>query len=293
MENDLYCEKPMKIYFELLRPHQWLKNLLLLFPPFLGGMLFKIDSISTLILPLISFSVGASCIYIVNDLMDMKQDIHHPKKCQRPLPSGKINPHYALLLALIMMFFAVVCGFLVSTSFLSYLLIYLMISVAYSLHLKKIPVVEVFCVVSGFLLRLQAGGSAYDVKISDWLFLSVFLLALFLVSGKRLGELKHSAGQSPELIRPVLARYPEGFFQVSLAMSGAAVLVTYTMYVISHNGHLLVIPLCCFGLFSYMMRVLSGKGGDPTRALLKDPALLIVGLVWVILVGFDTYIAFG
>ncbi|RKZ05412.1 hypothetical protein DRQ05_06475 [bacterium] len=116
---------------------------------------------------------------------------------------------------------------------------------------------------------------------------------MFLVSGKRLGELKHSTGQSVKLIRPVLAQYPEGFFLGSLAMSGAAVLVTYTMYVISHHGNLLVIPLCCFGLLSYMMRVLSGKGGDPTRALLKDPALLVVGLAWVILVGLGTYTHLG
>ena len=280
----------LSAYLELLRPHQWLKNLMLLFPPFLGGALLRIDSISALILPLISFSAGASAIYIINDIMDIKQDAHHPKKCLRPLPAGKINSSSALILALLLGITAIFSGFLVSGPFLFYLLAYLTISIAYSLWLKNIPVVEVFCVVSGFLLRLQAGGSAYDVKISDWLFLSVFLLALFLVSGKRLGELKHSTGQSVKLIRPVLAQYPEGFFLGSLAMSGAAVLVTYTMYVISHHGNLLVIPLCCFGLLSYMMRVLSGKGGDPTRALLKDPALLVVGLAWVLLVSADIYL---
>lgn len=279
----------MKTYVELLRPHQWLKNLLLLFPPFLGGTLFQIDSLSTFVLPLLSFSAGASSIYIVNDLMDMRQDVHHPKKCQRPLPAGKINPSSALILALFLGFAAILFGFFVSATFLLYLLIYLTISVAYSLQLKKIPVVEVFCVVSGFLLRLQAGGSAYNVQVSDWLFLSVFLLALFLVSGKRLGELKHLDGQSPELIRPVLAQYPEGFFLGTIAMSGAAVLVTYTMYVISHHGNLLLIPLCCFGLLFYMMRVLAGKGGDPTRALLRDPVLFIVGLLWAILVVSDGY----
>jgi len=275
----------LSAYLELLRPHQWLKNLMLLFPPFLGGVLFQINSISAFILPLTSFSAGASAIYIVNDFMDIKQDAHHPKKRLRPLPSGKINSSSALILALLLGVLAVFSGFLVANSFLLYLMAYLTISITYSLWLKNIPVVEV--------LRLQAGGSAYDVKISDWLFLSVFLLALFLVSGKRLGELKHSTGQSVKLIRPVLAQYPEGFFLGSLAMSGAAVLVTYTMYVISHHGNLLVIPLCCFGLLSYMMRVLSGKGGDPTRALLKDPALLVVGLAWVVLVGMDTYSHLG
>jgi len=277
-------------YLELLRPHQWLKNLMLLFPPFLGGALFRIDSFSALALPLISFSAGASAIYVINDVMDIAQDVHHPKKCLRPLPSGKVKVSTALFLALILGIIAVFIGFFVSISFLLYLLAYLAISVAYSLWLKKVPVVEVFCVVSGFLLRLQAGGDAFGVKISDWLFLSVFLLALFLISGKRLGELKHSTGGSIELIRPVLTKYPDGFFLGSLTMSGAAVLVTYTMYVISHHGNLLVIPLCCFGLLSYMMRVLAGKGGDPTRALLKDPALLIVGLAWVVLVSSDIYL---
>lgn len=277
------------VILTLLRPHQWLKNLMLIFPPFLGGALTQIDSLSILVLPVLSFSAGASSIYIVNDVMDMKQDAHHPQKSKRPLPAGEISPSVAIFLALCLVFLAILSGFLVSYSFLLYLLIYLGISIAYSCHLKTIPIVEIFCVVSGFLLRLQAGGSAFGVNVSDWLFLSVFLLALFLVSGKRLGELKHSGGQTPELIRPVLVRYPEGFFQASMYMSGAAVLVTYTMYVINHHGNLLVIPLCCFGLLSYILRVLSGEGGDPTRALLKDPALLLVGLTWVVLVGVDIY----
>jgi len=283
----------MKKYLELLRPHQWLKNLMLLFPPFLGGTFGQIDSILVFLIPLISFSAGASCIYIINDLMDMELDAHHPKKCKRPLPAGKIERSTAVLMALLLAVIAIVIGSFVSLPFLFYLLVYMAISIAYSFRLKKIPIVEIFCVVSGFLLRVQAGGSAYGVTVSEWLFLSVFLLALFLVSGKRLGELKHLDGQVPALIRPVLDRYPEGFFQISLALSGAAVLVTYTMYVIDHQGNLLLIPLCCFGLLSYLLRVLSGKGGDPTRALLRDPALLLVGFLWVVLVGIDTYSKIG
>jgi hypothetical protein len=87
----------------------------------------------------------------------------------------------------------------------------------------------------------------------------------------------------------VLSSYPPGFLEGGLYMSGAAALVTYTMYVISHEGDILLIPLCCFGILSYVLRVFSGKGGDPTRALLKDPALLIVGILWVVMVGVDTF----
>jgi hypothetical protein len=146
-----------------------------------------------------------------------------------------------------------------------------------------------FCVVSGFLLRLLAGGAAFGVLISDWLFLSVFLLALYLVAGKRYGEIRNVTGQSPELIRPVLGKYPDGFLLGCMYISGASVLVTYTMYVLDHAMLVYTVPLCCFGLLSYLLRVLSGKGGDPTRALLKDPALFFVGGIWLLLVGWGIY----
>jgi decaprenyl-phosphate phosphoribosyltransferase len=280
----------MIAYFQLLRPHQWLKNLLLLFPPFLGGTMLNVSSAQAFILPLISFSAAASGIYIINDVFDLSQDIHHPRKSKRPLPSGQVKMSLAVFMAVALLICSVLFGFMVSTSFLLLLVGYLAVSIAYSAYLKTLPIVEIFCVVSGFLFRLQAGGIAYHVKVSDWLFLSVFLLALFLVSGKRLGELEHSKGQVPEMIRPVLTYYPEGFFQASMYISGSAVLVTYAMYVINNYGNLLVIPLCCFGLLSYLLRVLSGHGGDPTRALLSDPVLLLVGLAWVVVVGTDIYL---
>jgi len=279
----------MKSYVELLRPHQWLKNLMLLLPPFLGGKLMQFDSLTALLIPLASFSLGASAIYIINDIGDLKQDAHHPLKSRRPLAAGKVKVGAAVFLAALLVVAAVVVAVNISWLFLFILLTYLGISVAYSVRLKSIPLVEMFCVVSGFLLRLMAGGEAFGVHISDWLFLSVFLLALYLIAGKRLGELKYAGGQPPELVRPVLAHYPAGFFEGCMFISGAAVLVTYTMYVISHHGSWLIIPLCCFGLLSYLLRVLSGRGGDPTRALLRDPALLLVGLAWTLLVGWGIY----
>lgn len=184
---------------------------------------------------------------------------------------------------------SVLLGGFVSSLFLCYLLAYLIISLAYSWQLKKLPIVEMFCVVSGFLLRLFAGGEAFNIRISDWLFLSVFLLALYLICGKRLSELKHEGGEAPASIRPVLSIYPPGFLEGTMYVSGASVLVTYTMYVLVHPILVYTVPLCCFGLLTYLLRVMSGHGGDPTRALLKDPGLLIVALVWVVLTGFSIY----
>lgn len=280
----------LALFFSVLRPHQWLKNLMLLFPPFLGGTLHRIDSLTAFALPLISFSLVASSIYVVNDIFDKQQDVNHPQKRQRPIASGQLSTRTAAFYAVLMFVVALPAAWQVSSSFLCVVLLYVLISVSYSLKLKSVPIVEMFCVISGFLLRLWAGGIAYRVSLSDWLVLSVFLLALFLVAGKRLGETNHAGGIAPTLIRPVLARYPARFFELCMAMSGAAVLVTYTLYLIRHHGNLLLVPLCCFGLLSYIARVLAGRGGDPTRALLRDPYLFVVGVAWVVLVAWDIYI---
>ena len=279
----------MHHYLVILRPHQWLKNLMLLFPPFLGGTLLQFEDLAAFVLPLISFCCAASAVYIVNDILDLQQDRHHPLKRLRPIADGRITPPHALIYSLLLASLAIWTAVQVSRDFLIIVLLYLVISSAYSLRFKSLPVVEMFCVISGFLLRLQAGSVAYEVELSNWLILSVFLLALFLVSGKRLGEIRHTGGATAGLLRPVLEKYPSGFFEVSMGLSGAAVLVTYSLYLINYQGNIFLIPLCCFGLLSYLLRVLTGKGGDPTRALLKDPVLFIVGLLWFFLTSFTVY----
>jgi 4-hydroxybenzoate polyprenyltransferase len=150
--------------------------------------------------------------------------------------------------------------------------------------------VDIFCISAGFLLRLQAGGAAFNVVISEWLFLSVFLLSVFLSTGKRLAE-KQRLGVAACHHRKALLAYPEGFLEGVLNMTGGAVLVTYTMYVISRHSALLVytVPLCCFGLLRYILRVKTGKGGDPTESLTKDVPLLLVGMAWVVMVGWGIY----
>ncbi|PNU19209.1 decaprenyl-phosphate phosphoribosyltransferase [Geothermobacter hydrogeniphilus] len=279
-----------KCCFQLLRPHQWLKNLMLLFPPFLGGTLFGGHyGLGQVVWPFAAFCLGSSASYIVNDICDREQDRLHPRKKNRPLAAGRISPVSAGAVAGLLSVVGLVAASLISTRFVLLLLTYLTISIAYSLYMKNVPLIELFCVVSGFLLRLFAGGEAFGVKISDWLFLSVFLLALFLVCGKRLSELCHEGGQAPEMIRTVLARYPQGFLEASMFISGAAVLVTYTVYVISHKSTIWVVPLSCFGLLAFVKRVLSGQGGDPTRALLRDHLLLLTGLAWILLMSWDVY----
>jgi 4-hydroxybenzoate polyprenyltransferase len=275
---------------KIIRPVQWLKNLILFFPPFLGGNLLQQGLFAAGLLPFASFCLASSATYIINDIVDRESDRAHPKKKFRPLPAGNITVHQALLLAAILFVAAVYLAFSISLTFLLFLLAYLLVATAYSFFLKAYPIIDLFCISSGFLLRLLAGGEAFGVVVSEWLFLSVFLLALFLSTGKRLSE-KKSLGEQASNHRKALSGYPDGFLNGSLFMTGSAVLVTYTMYVVSRHKAILLytIPLCCFGLLRYILRVQSGKGGDPTESLTKDLPLFVTGLLWACMVGWGIY----
>lgn len=273
---------------QLLRPHQWLKNLMLFFPPFLGGTLLTQGMLVKGAIPFLVFSLASSAGYLINDLMDREADLNHPRKSSRPLASGTVSVKATQLLIVMLIISAVTAGMSVSKTFVIFMVAYLAVSIAYSCCLKNIPVVDLFCIAAGFLFRLMAGGEAFDVRVSEWLFLSVLLLALFLSAGKRLSE-KQLLVDTAGVHRKVLAHYPEGFLEGVLFMTGSAVLVTYTMYTLSHRTLLYTVPLCCFGLLRYILRVKTGLSGDPTESLLRDPWLLIVGAGWSVMVGWGIY----
>lgn len=276
-------------YLTMLRPAQWLKNLMLFFPPFLAGQMLSPGVVTKSVVPFGVFCLVSSAGYILNDLMDRNRDIHHPQKCLRPIPSGIVSLSEARLLsALLLMSGLALAGF-TSPRFILLLVGYAIISTLYSLMLKSVPVVDLFCISAGFLIRLQAGGELFHVPISPWLFLTVFLLAVFLSTGKRVSE-SRSLGNMAGEHRTTLTHYPPGFLDATMYMTGAAVLVTYAMYTLNKQTLIYSVPLCLFGLLRYMFRVSSGKGGDPTESLLKDPGLFVAGLLWVLMVVWNIYL---
>ena len=242
------------------------------------------------VLPLFSFCMASSAGYILNDIQDCNNDRHHPDKKMRPLPSGSIPIGGAYLLAVLLASVAGVTAWIVSATFFMYLVAYLLLTLAYSVWLKEFALIDIFCISAGFLLRLEAGGSAFNISISEWLFLSVFLLSIFLGTGKRLGE-KNRLGISAVNHRKTLVAYPKSFLEGTMYMTGSSVLVMYTMYVITRHSKLLLysVPLCCFGLMRYILRIQSGKDGDPTESLTRDIPLLLVSIIWVCMVGWGIY----
>jgi len=276
------------LYLKLLRPHQWLKNLMVFFPPFLSGALLNPGTALRGAVPFLAFCCASSATYIFNDVIDRESDARHPRKCLRPLPSGAVSPASAFFLAALLLVSAALLAWRVSPLFLIYVAIYLFVSTAYSLKLKHVAVVDIFCISLGFVLRLYGGGAAFDVYISDWLFLTVFLLSIFLSVGKRYSE-RRSLGEAAGEHRRTLDEYPDGFLESALYLSGASVLVTYAIYAISRPPLVYTVPLCLFGLLRYLLRIKSGGEGDPTDALVLDGSLLIIGFLWVVLVGVSVY----
>lgn len=278
----------MTACFRLMRPHQWLKNLMIFFPAFLSGGIVQPGVAQRGVLPMIAFCLGSSATYVFNDLLDASNDRNHPVKSGRPIASGMVGVRSAVLLALLLAGGALGTALLVGGMFPLLLVSYLAISVCYSLKLKDVVIVDIFCIAAGFVLRLEAGGETLGVAISEWLFLSVFLLSVFLSTGKRLCE-QRGLGEGAGSHRKSLEGYPAGFLDIAMAMTGAAVLVTYTMYSLSKPYLIYTVPLCTFGLLRYTLRVKAGGGGDPTEALLKDFPLFATGLLWVIMVASGIY----
>ena len=276
------------VYLTILRPSQWLKNLMLFFPPFLAGQILLPGVITKGVMPFGVFCLVSSAGYVFNDLLDRNRDVRHPQKRLRPIPSGMISLSGASMLSALLLIGGLALASLISLPFLLLLAGYAVISISYSLLLKTFPVVDLFCISAGFLIRLLAGGELFQIPISTWLFLTVFLLAMFLSTGKRLSEFK-LLGDAAGEHRSSLARYPEGFLAGTLYMTGCSVLVTYAMYALHKPRLIYTVPLCLFGLLRYILRVSSGKGGDPTESLLEDWGLFSVSLLWVIMVVWSIY----
>lgn len=279
----------MTDWVRLLRPSQWTKNLLLFFPPFLSGSITHADTLSRAFVPFAAFCCAASSGYIFNDLRDLEQDRQHPAKRSRPLASGRLGKTAAVGALWGLLVLSLLLAWQVSLVFLMYLALYILVSLAYSVLFKNWAILDIFCISFGFVLRLYGGGEAFSVYISDWLFLSVFLLAVFLSFGKRFSE-RRSLGDVAGEHRRTLEEYPPGFLESGLYLSGSTVLVSYAFYVINTPFLIYTVPLCMFGLLRYLLRIKSGNGGDPTEALLKDPLLCLTGVAWLLLVGWIIYL---
>ena len=173
----------------LIRPYQWIKNLII-FVPLISSQKYEITSFILCFKALIIFSLISSCGYIINDLFDEKYDKIHPTKKYRPLASGKLNKEICIIFSIIIFFVAIYLGINESFEFISIIVIYLILSFFYSFFLKKIIIFDLIVISFLFLFRILAGSEIINVETSIYLLLFSQLFFLSLAGIKRLAEIK-------------------------------------------------------------------------------------------------------
>lgn len=267
----------LKGLLALMRPRQWVKNAFVLAPLLFSGEFHDLDSVISALIAAGLFCIASSATYIVNDLHDIEHDRRHPRKSlTRPLASGLVSPRAALVL-LALLYGALIAAWFRFPEVIYVIIGYLLLNLAYTFVLKHQPVLDIFTIALGFVLRVYAGAMALSVPVSGWMFVTTLCLALYLASIKRRQELSSNGSESREVLRhysiALVDRYAE--------ISAIGALLFYSLFVITSRPEMITsIPLVLYGLFRYWFVVEKGGGESPTDALLTDWQLMLIALLW-------------
>jgi len=276
-------------YIKLLRPKDWAKNSFLFIPLFFAGEISDIDKIIQIVWGFIAFSCIASSIYILNDYKDIEDDRKHPVKRNRPLASGAVSPKTALLIAALLIIGGFTLAWFIRDKFIFVLGIYFLINIGYSFGLKAIPILDIFLLAAGFVLRVKAGSVIAYIALSEWIVIMVFLLALFMAIGKRRDDVLHKMNSGVDM-RKSIKGYNLEFLNVLLSLVCAVIIVAYFMYTMSDEvklrlGTYRLYYTCIFvmaGIMRYLQIIfVSADSGSPTKILYKDLFIQISLLLWI------------
>jgi len=272
-----------------LRPAQWVKNLLVFAALVFGHRADTLSALSQAVLAFLLFCAAASGVYLLNDIRDRASDRMHPLKQNRPIASGALPIASAGVASALLIAVAAGFSFLLGQAFAVTLLAFLLLQFGYSLGLKRVVIIDVFCVAIGFVLRAVAGAYAISVAISPWLLVCSLTLALFLALAKRRHEVILLEARAEEH-RASLSHYSPYFLDQMIGVVTAATVMAYALYTLApdtvdkfqtHNL-VLTLPFVIYGVFRYLYLVHEKKAGDnPTRMFLTDPALLVNTALWL------------
>ena len=286
----------------LMRVQQYVKNVFVFIPLFLGGMLLNSQAFWATVVAALAFSLTSSFIYVLNDLKDVAEDRIHSLKRFRPLAAGTITVNTALVLG----FASLALGLFLAWSLNPICLIliagYLGLNLLYVYVIKQWALFDLVAIAVGFDLRVFTGAAAISVTISSWLILMVFLLAMFLAMGKRWDDLRRQE-QAPASatsalgheVQPVLRRalygYSRDFALSTLTFLSAVNTICYIQYSMDPSSmarlgssYLFLTSLwVILGNLRYLQNIfVLGKGYSPTKILLKDRALLCCLGLWAL-----------
>ncbi|MCC6963033.1 MAG: decaprenyl-phosphate phosphoribosyltransferase [candidate division Zixibacteria bacterium] len=272
----------------LLRPEQWVKNLIIF-----GALIFareftQVDKILAALLTFGVFCVLSSAVYVINDIHDRESDRMHPLKKNRPIASGAVGVGSARALAIILILLGLLATIFLPRPVTYIACLFVAFNILYTALLKHIVIIDVMAIAASFVIRAAAGSYAIAVPTSPWLIACTFLLALFIGFGKRRHELVTLKDDAVSH-RVTLKKYSPYFLDQLISVVTASTVVAYTFYTLSPEiqeklgvEHLeLTIPFVLYGIFRYLYLIhQEERGGSPASVLLSDIPILVNVVLW-------------
>ncbi len=283
----------MPALLEAMRPHQWVKNLLVLAPVVFAHRLDRPEDVAAAGMAFVVFCMLSSSVYLLNDILDREADAAHPVKRSRPIPSGRLSLRTAIVAFVVLATGALVWASMLGPPdryipFVVWPAAYFLLNLAYSARLKHIVIIDGLCIALGFQIRVHAGAVVLPgVNASPWILLCTFFFALFLAFCKRREEVERM-GDKGGATRTTIKEYDLPFLDQLIAPLAALSIFCYALYTVAPasvrlHGHYLkyTVPFVVFGVFRYLFLVHKrGEGADPARLLFKDPQLVLSGVLW-------------
>ncbi len=284
------------------RPRQWVKNLLVFGAPAAAGVIFHLGVFGRCAGAFAIFVGASASTYLVNDILDADADRLHPVKRNRPIAAGELPVRVAWIAAGALLAASLAGAALLSGGVLTGVVgAYVVISFAYSCGLKRMPLIEMACVGSGFVLRAVAGGAATHVPLSPWFLLVTSFGALFIVAGKRSSE-HEVLGEGRAVHRAALGEYPAGFLRTTRTLAASVAVTAYCLWAFERDNHLSkssrgvhlvwfelsIIPFV-LAVLAVELAVERGRGGEPEELALRDRTLQVLGVAWIVFLLIGIY----
>lgn len=278
--------KTLNALIKTMRPKQWTKNLILFAGILFSNNLLNLELLAITIVGFILFCIFSGSVYIVNDLVDIKKDRAHPKKCTRPIASGELSRKSALVFLVLLLTSSLSIGFFISPLFALVGLGYIILVNLYSFKLKNIVILDIMTISMGFVLRAIAGAVLVEVKISPWLLLCTILLSMFLALHKRKAEMElHISGRKVSS-RKILEEYTPELINDMLHIVTSSTVMAYSLYTFTGANSMYMmgtIPFVIYGIFRYQyIAHTKNMGENPELVLLSDKPLIVDILLWVV-----------
>ncbi len=284
-----------------MRPHQWLKNVLVFAAPAAAGELGDAGVLVDTLIAFVAFCLAASGTYLLNDALDVDADRRHPTKRNRPIAAGIVPLPLAVACGVLLLIAGLAVAAAANADLVVTVAAYVTLTATYTLWLKRQPVLDVVAVAAGFVLRAIAGATATGLPISEWFFIVASFGALLMVVGKREGEAR-ALGADAGLVRATLGAYSPSFLLTLRTLAAGTVLVAYCMWAFDSAGAVdnnpdaalwfqLSIAPFAVAILRYVLIIDEGRGGEPDEVVLHDRPLLLAGVAWAIIYGYGIYVA--